>query len=264
MNKIARLILAPAVALLALCSCGGGAKGPSPLEAQSERIDASLQTLAQESPMYLAGAKAEYVAPDLKVTIEFADTTVDVNSYTEALVQYVLAQYLKAHTGANLDTVINTLSAEEGSLGLKLADTHGNAREYTVNATRLKQLVKLKPMELSYNDVRTNVADILAARCPAYKSQQNAADCEFEIKGGFAQYTLTFDRASAYNSLNQGSLTGRYLKEIQPVYENFGACRPMVEDLLRSLSIDGYRFIYTDKNGTKTISAGMPWRLING
>ena len=37
----------------------------------------------------------------------------------------------------------------------------------------------------------------------------------------------------------------------------------MIEELLRSLSIDGYRFIYTDKKGTKTISAGMPWRLIN-
>ena len=37
----------------------------------------------------------------------------------------------------------------------------------------------------------------------------------------------------------------------------------MIEELLRSLSIDGYRFIYTDKKALKTISAGMPWRLIN-
>ncbi len=64
--------------------------------------------------MFLAGTSAEYAAPNLNVSIEFADTTVNVNSYTEALVQYVLAQYLKNHTGANLDAVINTLSAEKG------------------------------------------------------------------------------------------------------------------------------------------------------
>ena len=263
MKKIAHLIIATVVGMLALCSCGGGSKGPSALEAQSERIAGDLEALSQESPMFLAGTSAEYAAPNLNVSIEFADTTVNVNSYTEALVQYVLAQYLKNHTGANLDAVINTLSAEKGSLNLRLSDTHGNSREYGVNAGRLKQLVKLKPMELSFNDVRTNVSDIMAAKCPAYITAHNAADCEFEIKGGFAQYTLAFERASAYNSLNQGSLTGRYLKVIKPEYEAFGACRPMIEELLRSLSIDGYRFIYTDKKGTKTISAGMPWRLIN-
>ena len=37
----------------------------------------------------------------------------------------------------------------------------------------------------------------------------------------------------------------------------------MIEELLRSLSIDGYRFIYTDKNETKPLSAAIPWRLID-
>lgn len=263
MNKIAHLIIASAVAVLAFCSCSSGSKGPSPLEPQSERISGELAKLSQESPMFLAGATAEYVAPDLKVDIEFSDTTINVDLCSDALVQYVLAQYIKSHTGKDLDTVINTLAQEKGSLKIKLADIRGTSREYEVSASRLKQLVKLKPMELGYNDVRTNVADIMAAKCPAYRAQYNAAECEFEFKGGFAQYTLTFDRASAYSSLNQASLTGRYLKEIKPMYEDFGACRPMIEELLRSLSIDGYRFIYTDKNGSKTISAGMPWRLIN-
>ena len=112
MKKIAHLIIATVVGMLALCSCGGGSKGPSALEAQSERIAGDLEALSQESPMFLAGTSAEYAAPNLNVSIEFADTTVNVNSYTEALVQYVLAQYLKNHTGANLDAVINTLSAE--------------------------------------------------------------------------------------------------------------------------------------------------------
>lgn len=259
--KLTHLLIAGAVALAALCSCTGS-KEPSALIAQSERISADLGTLAQESPMFLQSAAADYDDGTLSVEIAFADSLVNVNDCSEALVQYVLAQYLKAHTGKNLDTVLNTLSKEKGSLALKLSDVLGNSREYPVSASRLVQLVRLKPMELNYNDVRTNVSDILAKKCAAYKAQYNADDCEFEITGGFAQYTLTFAKASAFASLSQANLAARYVKDINPTYEDFGACRSMVEDLLRSLSIDGYRFVYTDKSGAKRLSAGIPWRLI--
>ena len=60
MKKIAHLIIATVVGMLALCSCGGGSKGPSALEAQSERIAGDLEALSQESPMFLAGTSAEY------------------------------------------------------------------------------------------------------------------------------------------------------------------------------------------------------------
>lgn len=262
-KELIRIMLTASVASFALCSCGGGSKEPSPLISQSERVALDLATLADDSPMFIDSTCVDYSDGFFGVSVAFCDSAVHVSDYSDALVQYVLAQYMKNHTGPDLDVIINTLTKEEGKFAISLSDSHGYVRGYEISAGRLKQLVKLKPMELAYNDVRTNVSDIMDKECASYKAQYNASEAEFSISGGFAQYTLTFERPTAYASLNQASLTGRYLKILQPRYEEYGACRPMVEELLRSLSIDGYRFIYTDKNETKTISAGIPWRLID-
>lgn len=153
------------IALVAcMVSCGKKAQGPSPLIAQAERLDGTLGTLAEESPMYLQSASAEYLDAVLTVDIDFADPTVHVGEISDALVQYVVAQYLKAHPGADLDIVLNTLSQENGSLNIVLSDSYGEAKEYTIAAARLKKLYQLKPMELSFNDVKTNVSDIMEAR----------------------------------------------------------------------------------------------------
>lgn len=251
------------VAILAfMTSCGKKSQGPSPLIAQAERINGTLAELADKSPMYLDGASAEYLDAVLKVNIEFADTTVHVSNISDALVQYVVAQYIKAHPGADLDVVLNTLSQEKGSLNIVLGDTYGESREYSIAAVRLKKLYQLKPMELSFNDVKTNVSDIMETRCAVLAQQYKAESVEFSISGGFAQYTFTFARPTAYSQLNQASLRGRYLKPLQLRYADYGACRPIIEELLGSLSIDGYRYVYKSKGGND-ISAAIPWSMIN-
>lgn len=251
------------VALSAVLWACSGSSQPSALIGQSERLNGELGELAEQCPMFLQSASAAYEHDQLTLSLTLADPQLHADDISDALVQYVLAMYMKQNTGADLDEVINTIAAEKSSLKIDLADVDGCKRSYDIVAARLKQLVKLKPMELNYNDVRTNVSDILDKECLAYAEQYGAESCEFAIVGGFAQYTLTFGRATAYANLNQASLTGRYLKELQPRYDDFGTCRTMVEDLMRSVGIDGYRFVYTDKNDTKTLSAGIPWRLID-
>lgn len=260
MKTIRTLMLCIAASLL-LGACSKSAQ-TSPLEAQSQQIEAQLAPLVQNSPMFLHSIGVDYADATLTVAIDFADAAVDVNDYSDALVQFVLAQYLKSHPGADLDLVLNTLSKEKGKMVIKLSDTHGNAKNYDIPAARLIKLFQLKPMELNFSDVRSNVFEILRKQCPGYQKQYNAAECEFDYVGGFAQYTLTFERATAFANLNQASLTGRYLKELKPKYENYGDCRDMVEGLLKSLNIDGYRFVYQEKDGKK-LSAGIPWRTIN-
>lgn len=250
------------VLLAGMASCAKTAQGPSPLIAQAERLNGTLGALAEESPMYLQTISVDYDNAELTVDIEFADTAVHVSAYSDALVQYVVAQYIKAHPGENLDVVLNTLSQEKGSLKIELSDTHGETKDCSIAAARLKKLYQLKPMELNYNEVKTNVSDILEARCPQLAAQYKAESAEFSISGGFAQYTFTFARPTAYSQLNQASLRGRYLKPLKERYEDFGACRPIVEELLGSLSIDGYRYIYTSKGGND-ISAAIPWSMIN-
>lgn len=255
--------MAGAVLLTALTSCGGGQKGPSPLVAQSERLALDLGSVAEDSPMFISAIDVDYADAVLTVGIDFADPSLRVADLSEALVQYTLAQYLKSHGGPNLDEIINTLSAEEGKLVIALTGCDSVSRNYDIPAARLKQLVRLKPIELNFTAVKDNVVALMAAECIAYKDEYKADDCTFEIAGGFAQYTLTFDRATAYASLNQASLTGRYVKKLKEQYENYGSCRPMIEQLLKSLQIDGYRFIYNNNAGGKDLSAGIPWRLLN-
>lgn len=250
------------VLLAGMASCAKTAQGPSPLIAQAERLDESLGALADQSPKYLHDISVDYSESVLTIDIDFADQTVHVGQISDALVQYVVAQYIKAHPGADLDTVLNTLSQEKGSLNIALSDPNGDTKEYSIPAARLKKLYQLKPMELSYNDVKTNVSDILDARCAELAKQYKAESVEFSISGGFAQYTFNFARPTAYSQLNQASLRGRYLKPLKQRYEDFGACRAIIEDLLNSLSIDGYRYIYSSKGGND-ISAAIPWSMIN-
>lgn len=249
------------IAVLFLGSCGNS--GPSPLVAQAERIQNELAPLAADSPMYLDSIRARYADKTLTVAVAFADPEVNPDEYSQALVEYAVAQYIKAHPGVGLDAVLNGLSDEQGTLDIVLTGRSGNSRTYTIGARRLKQLYRQRPMELNFNEVKTNVSSIMAARCNSYRLAVNATDATFAIDGGFAQYTLTFASASALSNQTQGTILGRYLPGLREHYENYGACRPMVEELLRSLGIDGYRFVYTTAEGEPSLRVAAPWRSLN-
>lgn len=252
-----------ATALISVLLFGACSKAPSPLIAQAERLQTELAPVATDSPMYLDSITVKYADAVLTVTIAFADPAVNPDDYSQALVEYVVAQYLKSHPGADLDAVLNGLSEEEGSLDIVLAGRSGAPRTYTIGSRRLKQLFRLRPMELNFNEVKTNVSSIMAGRCNQYRLGVNAAETTFAIDGGFAQYTLTFASPSAFSNQSQGSIVGRYLPGLREQYESYGACRPMIEETLRSLGIDGYRFVYTTAEGEPSLRAAVPWRMLN-
>ncbi len=258
------LMLGIGVVLMSLAgACSSGSKEPSALIAQSERIDQDLTTLAEESPMFLGSADASYADGTLSVGLEFCNSLIHVDQLSDVLIRYVVGQYMKAHTGENLDETLNTLGKEEGVLSLTLKDVYGQTKVVDLPSATLKKLVTTKQMELGYQDARVNVLDILDSRCNAYKEAVNAVSCEFKYHAGFAQYTLIFKNTNAYGNQTQGSLAGRYLAVLKPVYEDFGACRPMIEELLSSLQIEGYRFVYNDVEGAKELHTTLPWRMIN-
>ena len=253
-------LLAALAAILWSCS---GSKEPSKLIAQAERINGELSVLAEESPMFLDSICVDYADAVLSVKVAFADQLYKAEDFSDALVQYTLAEYLKSHTGANLDEVLNTLGEEEGKMTVTILDCQGGAKEFDIPSARLKQLVKLKPMELNYTAARDNMLELMAKRAPFYAEQAKAKSAEFDLSAGFAQYTITFEKASAFRGLTQPVLTGRYVNILRPIYDEFGACRTMVEDLIKSFSIDGYRFVYTDEKESQMVKASIPWRTMN-
>lgn len=201
---------------------------------------------------------------NLTVTVDFASDEIAVPDLSEALVQYGLAFWLKQHTGARLDNILNSLGHIEGSLELTLNDVNGDSRTYTITPSRLKQLVRLRPMELNFNEVKTNISEIMSRRCGALRDGANGCTgATFQISGGFAQYTLSFGRAADYRDFTQASLTGKYVNLLKPQYTGYGELKPYILSVLESLQIEGYRFIYQADNNTTPLRAAIPWRLLN-
>lgn len=251
-----------AIALAAtLWSCSG-TKEPSALIAQADRLNGELGALAQESPMFLDSVRVDYADATLGIKIAFADPEVDADDFSDALVQFTLSEYMKSHFGANLDEIVNTLTQEKGKMSITLLDREGDAKTFDVPAARLRQLIKLKAMELNYTAARDNLVDIMAKRCDKFAEEVNAEKAEFEINSSFAQYTVTFKTAAPFYKLTQPQLTGRYVEKLNAIYNDYGACRPMVEDLVKSFKIDGYRFVYDDEKDNYTLKASIPWKLL--
>jgi len=245
-----------------LGSCSKKSSGPSALIAQSERIDGELGKIAEESPMYLEDAGASYAEGVLSVNVVFADPIVNVADYSRELVEYVVSTWLKSHPGADLDTTLNTLSSEQGSLKITLTGVDGASKDFTIASARLKKLLVLKPSELNFSAVKDNAALLMEARCSLYKDAYKAVEASFEFSTGFAQYTLVFESATQYSNLTQDSLRGRYQKALKDQYESYGACSLIICDVLKSLGIEGYRFVYESPNDrSKTLKAALPWRL---
>ncbi len=247
---------------LTLGSCSGGDKGPSPLEKQAERISLDLASEVEANPMLLTSAEAGYSDGNLVYKVAFCDSVICVKDYSEALIQYFVAQEIKKRPGKDLDEILNTLSKEQGSLELQLSDVYGDSRTYSISASRLKQLFKQSPMQLNFQEVKANVQQILASRAMYYRDKANATDASFAFQSGFATYTLVFPKASAYSHLKQASLAGRYVALLKPRYESLGSLRQPIEEMLTSLQIEGYRFVYTTSDNKNELRAAIPWRNI--
>ena len=260
-NIAGAVVIATGCTLFASCS----QKAPSELVPVVNMLDKTLCDMSKNNPMILdkATATLDSLTSDVCVSVSFCDSLFNVDMFSDALVEYYTAQQLKDNPGRNLDTFLNTMSADEGTLTVAMTDVYGHERKYEMSGSRLKQLFKNAPMQLGFNDVKNNVVDILSARCETYRQAANAEDCSFDIQNGFATYTLTFARESNYANLTQGSLKGRYLHFLTPAYEDMGELAAPVQEMMKSLQIDGYRFVYTTKDGKgKELRAAIPWREI--
>lgn len=255
-----RLAALMAVLLLILAACGGNKKA-SALIPQSARINTELNTLADDSPMFISHAGASYAEGTLRVEVNFCDTIVRADQLTDPLLQYIISHWLKDHAGANLDETLNTLGKEKGTLSVTITDYAGNEKIIVLPSSTLKRLATAKSSELPIAEARNAVIDILNNRCPSFAETVKAETCQVSYTSGFAQYNFDFKNGSSFAHLTPATLAGRYRAQFQPIYADYGACRPFVVDLLEGLQIDGYRIVYQADG--KNLKTSLPWRLIN-
>lgn len=260
MKRLSYLTISLVLSIIMLASCSGNSQSDEALANLAVTVDTELQSLAKGSPDWLSVGGVSY--EDKVFKIELCLEQLSADAIEQPLAEYATAIYMRSHTGATLDGIVNNLVKTDGKMVIELSDADGASKSFEISASRLRRLVVAKLMELDYNAVKENVSDILSGNCETYSADMRAASCDFELNGGFAQYTLTFPASTAYAQYTTGSLAGRFLKILRPAYEKMGDCEPIVRELMESLGIDGYRFICTAQDG-KTLRAPIAWRLLD-
>lgn len=259
MKKIA-LFLSVALTFV-LAACSGNSKEEAILADKCSELNMQFMHLAKGAPDFIESLACEYAAPNLLVNLKL-DSDINPDEYSQALVEYVVANYIRSNAGQMMDAIVNGINRTKGSLSITVTNSNMEAKEFTIGHARLVQLVQKKNSELNFNDVKENVVRLLEMDCKEYMGPVDATSCTFAMANGFAQYTLTFKNAQAFGNQTTGTILGRYIPVMQKQYARYGAASSLVIDVLKSLQIDGYRFVYTDEKETKKISSALPWKLL--
>ena len=263
MIKKETILNAVAVCAMALAAtaCGGN-KEAEVLQKQAARVNAELAQEVKEAPSLLADASAVSAESAFNVRVVFADSVMHVSDYSQALVEYFLADEIKSNAGADLDEIVNSLAKTKEPMRLSLTDVYGTTRSYDLPAATLRTLFKTKRSQLQLPEVRSEVLEIFAGRSFAFGVGTGVQKVDFALNTSFATYTVIYDSPKAYSGLNVGNLKARYLKLLKPIYKAYGPIADEIVEMNESLGIDGYRFVLTTPSGDSELKATLPWREI--
>lgn len=256
-------LMAAGVLSVAVAACGGGTKKEAEaLQRQAQRVNTELAQEAEASPELFSSASAQYADSAFSINLVFADSLIQVPEYSQALVEYFLADEIKAHAGKDLDEVVNSLAAVKEPMRITLTDVYGNSRSYELPAATLRTLYKTSRSQLRLPEVRSEVLAILAGRSVRFAVGGGVQKADFALSSSFATYTIVYDNAKAYSGLNVGNVKARYLKLLRPMYRAYGPLADAIVKMNESLGIDGYRFVLTTPSGDSELKATLPWREI--
>jgi hypothetical protein len=261
---LSKLFVGMAIALtvVLVTSCDSKEKENQTLAAQAERINSELAAEVGNNPTLISDAGAEYADGQFQINITFADSLVVLADYTQSFVEYFLAEELKNNQTQDLADLINALSSIEGTYTLNLADVYGTDRDFEFTASQLKRLLNTSRAQLNYNEVKAQVVQLMSNAAAAVRAAEKAENVVFDLTSGFATYTVTFATDKNYANMSTANLKAYAIKKYKNEYAKFGTFTPMVVELFKSLGIDGYRIIYTNKANSKTLKTAVPWREI--
>lgn len=239
-------------------------KDNATLSAEATWLNAQLSTDAATAATVVEKCTAFYGNDGvMTVDIVFGENGLSASQLKPELIDFGVACYLKDMPEAHMADMLNNLSEVEGSLKIKATDAAGDTISHDIPAMKLKQLYRKNYSELGFSAAKSALSDILGASADALAQQVNATSCSFSTSRGFAEYTLTFPRATAYTQVTQGSLAGRYLPALHQKYLQMGNFEAYAQTVCKRLGIDGYRYIYEAAEGDRTVRAALTWDMIN-
>jgi len=254
-----RTVLLPAALVALVAACGPSeAEKTARLESAAAQIDSLIAT--DRAPFESCGAV--YAAPNVNVDIALADSLIKVDLLGDALMDYFVADQLKAMDRERVAAVINALRKLDTPVVATVRDTYGASKTFIFSADKLSRLVKAKGTSLDVPAVREQVTAMAGGAVPAPWAHRGA-QVSTAISKGFLTFTMTFPSRAALNGLEQGNLTGRYLDPLRRQYARLGDLEYPVVEMLKGLGIDGVRIVYTAADDSdRELKQAFPWREI--
>ena len=253
-------VLLPLAALLTLTvACGPSeAEKTARLETAAARIDSLI--CSDGAPV--ERCSATYAAPNIDVDIALTDSLVKVDLLGDALMDYFVADQLKAMDSGRVYAVINSLRKLETPVVATIRDSYGSSKTFVFNADKISRLMKAKGSSLDVPSVRGQVAAMAGGAVPAPDAHRGA-QVSTAISKGFLTYTMTFPSKASLAGLEQGNLTGRYLDALRRQYARLGNLEYPVVEMLKGLGIDGVRIVYVAADDdSRELKQAFPWREI--
>ncbi len=245
--NILKSALLTAIAGSAILMTGCSNKNVPVLNEQCEILNNTLTELASENPKMIASAKAEYTTEKFTVDVTLADSLIIIAQVTDPLFEYFTACEVKNHLDKNLESTVNALTAEELPMTVNLTDVYNETRTFEITPAAFRKMIKTPLSQFNYTDARDGLLAALAAAEELFRpAEGKVKSISTSFKGGFFDYTIEFDNASAYKGLTTANLKARALAVLTKRYANLGTFRPVLFEMYKALGIEGFHLIYTD------------------
>lgn len=224
------------------------------LTEQSERLNNELQTLVSENPNVLASATATYADDAFTVDVKLADSLFMTPQISEPLFEYFTACEVKNHLDKNLEATVNAMSAKKQAMTVNLTDVYGDSHTYQITPAVLRRMVSSPLTQFNYTDARNALFSAFEANEAIFIPEgAKVKGVSTSFKGGFYNYTVEFENASAYKGLTTANLKARALKVLKPRYDGLDSFRPVLFGMYKSLGVEGFHLIYTAGEKSPTL-----------
>lgn len=246
------LIAALAVAMI---SCDKTAQKNAAVEKAATRVDSLFRE-------WNVAESATVSADNGSMTINLtAGKYVHVDCLQQELFDFFLANNLKYVDFGTVDASIKALAGSKGKVSITINDSYGNVKTFEYTADRIRTLHSSKPLDFSRPIIKQQLCDMLLPIAPAldpafYKDYQ----VRVSETQGFLTYTVTFKDDKQFAGKPQGVLTGIYFEPFKDIIASFSFATFNIGEFMRDLGLDGFRVVFTNEGGDKTLKQTFPWR----
>ena len=252
--NIIRSIAASALSCMLVTFAACSDKDAETLALQSENINKFVAAAAQDSPLLIASAKAQYANDTISVDVALSDSLLSVDRISDPLFDFFTACQVKDNLNKNLEETVNAKPGKKAPMIVTLTDVYGNSRAYELTAAKFRQMIKQPLTQLNYNEARDELFNNFAATASIFApADAKVKEVTTNFKGGFYDFNVCFEKTASYKGLTTANLKARALAVFERKYNRLGAMHPAFIQMFKALGVEGFHLIYSAGEKDKTL-----------